>query len=557
MASLSISNYQQALHWFEETGTFTVRENTFYRPSFADRIRHFLSKEFHQEQTEAATAIFTKIFEEQPGSQEDCLSLADRLIQRYPTDPHFKDLDFRLAPYRKQLTYFAKENREAFAYWQKSDQPIEIFCHHPRFAKFLKDSKILSQMRITKDQIKWIEQTPYLLVNGELLHEEAVCNQFEIVESRDYASTFVFHKIDRQVYTYLDNGKGLQPHHPYKTPLTPISKLTNEEYERTHQLASRFIRPGEEHIPENQRNQNRNFILQIVTFVVDGPDTNFHNLVANPIHSYVRLINGTDHERLGEKGQVRGVGYYEGKKPWKYSLMSTIGRFRGPDPWEYKPKEKTTVTNILISQEEAESVFQFLHEHHQDTEQLGRNSQFHILRQNCTVFIQGACQKAGIEIPTEVQLPQLIKKISPVWAQNAGRILAHAKAAVERRMQAVGRILLPREARVYFAAMGQKINQIWQAALSSIVAFFLTPLRFLLGDGLGDDGVVFHREGPEAVDPGRPLSSWRYFFDLSSHRFNLPGILLDWQNKQPSTVTYDRPNKLSIAAPLEEQVAHA
>jgi hypothetical protein len=206
--------------------------------------------------------------------------------------------------------------------WLKAGQPPEILQKFPEFAKYLHDSQILSQMKITRDQVAEYEGQPALLVDRQWVSFADLQNRFEVTHSELYAQKFVVEKATRNVFTYLDNGRGLQPHHPYQTTNTPISTLDEENYEKTWKKASQFIRSDEAHLSLEERealNQNRPFILQLVTSNIHHGNSNYHQFLRNPKHSYMRIIVGKDNPDLNtHKGEVYEVGYGWKKAPWPF-----------------------------------------------------------------------------------------------------------------------------------------------------------------------------------------------------------------------------------------------
>ena len=490
----------------------------------------------------------------QSPDKETTLGLGDALIQRYRSDKSAKKIiqafDRQIAPLRPQLQYLHPANQKSLSKWETAGQPAEIFRDFPQFAHFLESSLLLSQIKVTRDTVQLVDGEAALFVEGEWVKESDLCRRFEIVDSKLFDSRFVVEKETREVYSYLDNGKGLQKHHPFYTTTTPISILDGEDYAKTWGKASSFIRPEEKMLTEAERaekNQERPFILQYVTSNIVQGNSNLHDLIINPRHPYLRLIVGVDNPELGtKKGEVFEVGY-----GWKQvpllPFMASKGRFRSPDPWEYKTVDERIVTNIPISQNEAHRFYEFTLKYHRDGVNLGIEPGFSLSRQNCSVYSSSACKAAGIAVPTEIDFRDALKRISPDALRKIGlQMHAWAKAASQWIRKEAGRFL-PESLLSSLSFFSQKLNALAHKLRDIATAIFLAPPHAVLGGAFGEGGVAFRQsdEPPATIEP--PLRNWRNFFDLSAYVINLPGIAQEWQLQQPSTVVYgNRPVRLTI-----------
>ena len=390
---------------------------------------------------------------------------------------------------------------------------------------------------------------PGLLVEGTWVKDEDLYERFSIEKSETYGGSFLVDKETREVYTYLDNGKGLQKHHPFLSSLTPISTLSKDEYLKTLKKAHEFIRPEEAHLTEeerNQRNQKRTFILQYVTSRVPNGTSNFHQLIRNPKHPYLRLIVGKDNPEMStHTGEVYEAGYGL-KKGSLFPCITTQGRFQSPDPYEYTENEKI-VTNIPITQEEAHKFYAFTQKYHLDSINLGSEIGFNFIHQNCSVYAREACQAANIAIPTQISLKDTIHRICPKLIKQVGaqfKSWTHQAASWWK----VNRPRIIPQAVISF--LNDTIEQIY-AIFHRIADFFaaccLLPIRTALGEGFGEGGVAFRQLDKPSEHLTPPLKDWKNLFSLSRYKLNLPGIAQEWQLKQPSTVVYPHPTQLAIA----------
>lgn len=431
--------------------------------------------------------------------------------------------------------------------WVDSGQQPEIYQRHPEFVSFLANSKILSQMKITRDQVRESEGRAQLLVEGQWIDAQEVMNRFEKMDSKLYKTSFVVEKSTREVFTYLDNGRGLQKHHPHQTSNNPISKISEEDYNRTYAVARKFVRPEEAGWSEEARSENRPFILQVVTSYVNEGNSNFNQFLRSAKHPYFRIIVGQDNPELKtSKGDVYEVGYGWKSSPY-IPLITTQGRFSSPDSWEYKRPDQRVVTNIPISQEEAGRIRNFTLKYHLDQIHLGNDPAFHLFKQNCSVFFREACRAGNIEIPTEITFSETLAKISPDWVFKAGRMIAkgfnQSLSLGERFLVWVTPNWLGKGIKMAWRKVVLAISDFFEA----VVAFSLIPGRAALGGFHGDGGAVFRQLEEREERMEAPLRNWRNFVKLP--HLNFPSIVQQWQREQPSTVIYERPVKLAIVPP--------
>lgn len=546
MVAQAISILKKGSHLEFSQGTFV--EGNWWQ--------HWFNPCFHHAQVKKVIdTIQPLIAGAQPEERQLYLELGDLLITSYKHDPLVQKMmrvfDRKIAPVRPVLQYLHSTNRQSFEKWKKASQSEEIFRDYPRFAEFLESSLLLSQIKITRDSVQLVEGSPALLVDGQWVKEADFYRRFEVVYSKRWGQKFLVEKETRAVYTYLDNGRGLEKHHPFLDARKSISHVNDEEYLRTWNKACQFIRPEEAQLTAQERmerNQERPFILQLVSEKLKGPDTNFHNLIINPRHTFIRLIAGQDNPELGfRKGDVYEFGFYE-KKHHFLPAVATKGQFVSPDLWEYKTPDERIVTNVPIRLEEAQKFTEFTMKYHLDGINLGNEPGFHITRQNCTVYFREACKAAGIAVPIQIDLASAINRVMPEVLRRVGRqIKAWAHAASAWIHQFAERFIHPQ----ILKAMGDGIHWIVDAirkTKNAFVAFILTPIRAALGGFAGDGGAAFVQKGerPTQVEP--PLNRFKNWFDLSTYTLNLPGIAQEWQLQQPSTEVYEDHTRLAIIA---------
>lgn len=526
--------------------------------SFAEgsKWQHWFNPCYHQREVKKIIDTIQPIILN--GPQEDralYLELGNLLVETYKDDRFvtkiIQTFDRSIAPARPAIAYIHPNNKKLFDKWKKASQPENVFCDYPRFTHFLETSLLLSQIKITRDSVRVIEGSPALLVEGEWVKETDLYQRFEVIYSKRWEQKFLVEKDTRAVYTYLDNGRGLEKHHPFLDARKSISHINDEEYLRTWNKASQFIRPEESNLPPEERaerNQNRPFILQLVSEKLDGPNTNFHNLIANPRHTFIRLIAGLDNAELGfRKGDVYEFGFYE-KKHHFLPAVTKKGQFVSPDLWEYKTPHERIVTNVPISLNEAQSFTEFTTKYHLDGINLGNEPGFHITQQNCTVFFREACKAAGIDVPTKIDLAEAINRAAPEILRKVGHFLyAWTKASLGWIHRFAERFIHPKILHAIDSGWNWMIGLILRIK-NAFVAFILTPIRAMLGGFSGQGGAAFVQNGQPAAQIEPPLNNPNNWFDLSTYTLNLPAIVQEWQLIQPSTEIYKDHPRLAIVA---------
>lgn len=413
--------------------------------------------------------------------------------------------------------------------WVSYGQDPEIFIKHADFCSYLEQTKLLSQLKITREVATVQNGEPGLNVNGKWMSFSQLKDNFSLEHSSRYNEKFFIHKTNRLVYTILDNGKGLQPHHPYLTERNAISIVNEEEYAQILGKAREFTRPGETQETQKEKEAERSFVIQIVSSYIDGKDWNATELLYRRKHPWIRIIIGKDNPELGtKKGEVYEVGYGWKQKPL-LPLIQTSGQFRSPDVWEYMPCQERVVTNIPISQEEANKIFQYTTNLHRDGVNLGRAIGFHILKQNCSAYISALFSQIGIAVPTGISLPDLIGRITPDFLKSGWSKVTEMRRSI---YNSVSNALdsHPHIKRCY-QAVSQSIRKVALKVFSAISHGFFYLLSLFVGEGFGKGGRPFVEKKTSIFD---------------AYQIHLPGILQEWQRQQPSTVVYKNPIRLVI-----------
>lgn len=515
-----------------------------------EQLKRFLLPGYDKQEIQAIADYLLKNLQDTQKGDANLL-LANAFVNRFEKtlngDKISQIFDRAVAQFRQQKNFFHIGNKKNMVRWVRYGQDISIYKNHPEFCTFMETSGLLSQIKVTRDKFIEIDGEPALKVTGRWIKWSDFKNQFKAVYSARYNETFIVHQ-DNQVYTYLDNGKGLQLHHPFLSERTPTSILNNQEYEKVLEKAQTFVRPGEENLnmEESSRiKEQRIFIIQVITSSMKGPDTRFHELIINSKHPYARLIIGRDNPGFNtSKGEVYEVGY-----GWKNKLTAPLsnsqGRFRSPDVWEYKNCEEKIVTNIAVTAEEAQAFVHYVSEYHRSEVNIGNPIGFHLFKQNCSTFIRAALDAANIKVPTETTLSALWFDVLPLWIVKTNeQIKAAASTALSLAKYSIK--ILPSWIKTPLKKAAGKIGDAAKKALDTVTAVVFIPLKIALGDAFGSGGKAFVKAGDKPQDIKPEFKQYKRWPTLSKYTVNLPGILQRWQRKQLSTVIYKKPVKLCI-----------
>lgn len=416
--------------------------------------------------------------------------------------------------------YQLEKNQKDFARWKRWGFSPDLFHKHYEFVRFLLDTPLGSQMKLfVHDQIiTLVDDEPAILIEGEYKKFSFFKDQFHV---DSFKGENVLVGADGFVYTYLENGKGLQQHHPYlcDKPIA-VARLTDEMFNKTMEAAQKFYdKPvSTEEFPH---------ILQIVSSEAEGINTHFTNTLLNAKHPWIRIILGKD---MGEhkKGDVFDVGFGWAQKPLLPGINIT-GRFRCMDLWNYQSAKRRIVTNIPITAENVIQLNQLVMEHQRASTQLGHQLGFNLFRHNCTAFINAVGKVVpSVGLETRIELKDLVVKVSPEWLKSVGRFGIAGYRKVKGVLD---------ELPAFIRVPARKIAEIVRRIIDFIVAIPVNVFTYLTGGALGEKNPGFDRN----VEPQLLRTQLKDFY------YYLPGVLQEWQKRQKSTVYFDKPTTLAVA----------
>lgn len=428
-------------------------------------------------------------------------------------------------------------NKKNFEKWQKAHLPQSLFERFPRFVDFLFKSNLVSQIKITRKIAATLQDNePALLVEGKWVKETDLYRRFEIQYSHQFKQPFLVEKQSGDVYTFLDNGQGLEKRHPYLSPPDPISTLSKEEFYTLRNRANLFVRPEEQTLSATEKEQftqNRPHVLQIVTATEKRGSTNFHKAITNPRHVYSRVIFQDDQTGAGK---VYEFGLERGRS-FVFPLSMNTTRLRSPEIRNHFPNDEMIVTSIPVSSEEAHAIRTYCTNYHQANLQTTEPVSYHITYQNCTVFVREACKAAGIDIPTEMSIPEIVSAITPDWMNRIGLFFTRIKGGIFNLLEKP----LSKKVMNWIRTISDKITTIWTHFYQTVASICLFPFRFVLGDAFGSSGLAFHQRFGQRFIP--PLQNLRTYLDF---RIHAPMRVKQWQEEQASTVVFQKPVRLAI-----------
>ncbi len=506
------------------------------------RFKHFVDPQFHSQQI----LDIILLVKDRLGQSPEYLELGEQILHRYRRDNSVKniliDFDRVLGLHREELFYARKENQQSLAKWRKAKQDDEIFKRHPEFTRFLENSKLLSQIKITRDQIRIIDREPAILVKGVWTKETQLHERFHYEFSKTYDQMFIVETATNEVFTYLDNQKGLQKFHPVKTPLSkPISTLSEEEYVKTLETAQKFCRPGEA-APSPETLASRNQIIQIVSSKCNGPKTNFHQTWLTSKHPWYRYIEWNPETR---QAKVYEIGFGWKKKPW-LPLKTTDGRFRSPDSWEYMQADERVVTNMAVTELELKKFREFLLLNFNRSLNLGEKTDFNLAHQNCTSLIFSGQQILNIPVPTQMAFHEIFWQCLPEKIKSTCVITESLTVAFRDQAKRVLYPITPACVAKAAHKVLTLIHIIFIAAIEALLSLLLNPLRIILGGSPAEDLIPWKASRRNQVSPQRPEWRWYNLLSLDSYWIHLPSKLQNWQLQQASTVIYPNPTRLAI-----------
>ena len=562
---MNVTNIQRATHWLSRGEDLKVENGVFFKETRLESFYRCIDSGINDRRVEQVVQRIKTLLDNvnhKPGNEKarkHCTKLADAVILKYQgfgcskkIQQILKHFDRSLAKLRQEPEFLYKDNQIAYDKWKRCGYPLSIFVEHPDFCDFLFSSQLLSQMKITRDTIEERDGEPCILVEGQWTEWSRIKERFHIEDSPEYKEKFIRDNC-YNVYTYLDNGLGLQVHHPYRDGQKPISHLGDNEVDQLQTIARKFVRADEVNLSEQERtehNKERTFVIQIVSSYMEGNHSNFSEVLLRPKHTYLRIIAGENVPYKSiRKGDVFDFGYGRTQKTM-IPFRILRGRFRGPDTWNYKLCQERIVTNIAVTREEAEKTLNFTNKYHNKSANFGTTIGFHFIHQNCSVFVRSALEAININVPTDISLTNLISEIAPDCFRNLSQHLVTVKTIISHQCSKIA-AYLPSSVNNTCVTVARKIYDWSIKFYSALAALCLSPIRLVLGEASGETSEAFTPQDVKPQPLESPLFNWKNWFRLSSYHFNLPGILQQWQRQQPSTVIYEKPIRLTIVPPKE------
>ena len=229
-----------------------VELKSFDSVSLWERMSRFFSP--CHARNEAATFVEQLIDGIRAGCQH-CISLADRFITVYRGDrvltKEAQKLDRIVTAYLFEggdERVLHSKNQEKLDKWVGYGFPKEVFFRFHDFTNWMERTLLTSQMKVTHHRefntvhIVGGEPAIYVTLPGEdeprLMGWRELDERFEVDTENEYRNlgeVFIRDRETKQVFTYLDNGRGLEPHHPYEvmrgadSRLNPISGLSGSQ----------------------------------------------------------------------------------------------------------------------------------------------------------------------------------------------------------------------------------------------------------------------------------------------------------------------------------------
>lgn len=550
-------NLDQAILWASQGADFKLKDSAFVQCTYREKAARFFKPCTKTDEFKRITAFVQEKLERSEGKDtQQYLKLAEALIKRPVERKVAISFDRAIVKYRSDITFAFPENKAFLQKWERNGMPISIFKNHVEFCEFMESSGLMSQMKVTRDTIHEIDGEPAINFEGKLTKWSQLKTKLKYIHSDLHKEKMLVAKQTTQIYTYLDNGRGLQEHDPFHYESNALSVLNDEEYHKLLAKAQEFVRAGEEGLSPEERSKRqaeRPFILQLVTFHLNGPDNNFHNLMLKPQHPYVRIIIGRDvqlkqplqpggKDKL-KKGEVYEYGYCSYSKGVFFGVIK--GEFRSPDACNYKQVDRRIVTSIPTTEKEALETLLYTLRYHREGKLMGKPIGYQVRKQNCSTYARYALQAGGINAPSEIMVDEMIARISPDCLRKVGNFFIKIKDGI---CFGIGKVvsILPRILGNVLEKIANAITRCVKTILEAIAASTLSLIEICLGSGKGEKTRAFVEANAPDTHLEPDTKNWKKWVSLSCYNINLPGVLQEWQRKQASTVIYHNPIKLSI-----------
>ncbi|MBB64278.1 MAG: hypothetical protein CMO81_04370 [Waddliaceae bacterium] len=448
-------------------------------------------------------------------------------------------------------------NQQFLKRWTRYGHSEEMIKKYPEDFNRLYQDSVLGQMKVFCGELKEAHEKNHelsLLVNGKWTTTSNFYKIFERVDGKG------IHQDDRQirsketgkVYSYLGNGLGFEAFSSACDPLKVICRIPSSEVDELVTLGNAFWEEENLEAPKNPQ-----FVVQIVSSFVNlcndkkSLKNAFHKgrmsqLLFQPKHPYQRIICTEDDLVLGDmqlkKGDVLEVGFGWEKAP-KLPFKTTKGRYRGIDFWEYKTPDKRFISNITIEKEQAQNFFNSTRSRLTAQLESGEYIPFNLARYNCTAYLVEVLKNShivDIEKDIKIQLPDLVKKISPKHLEGSTRNGYKVARFLHKNTGRAAKKILPSPFYKALLKADKTSFNVFEKTASLGTAAGISTVGAVLGNQLGDSGRTASGEG--SVGP-----SMRDIFNLDAYYYYLPGLVQVWQRKHPkSTRVFDHQTAIAI-----------
>jgi len=327
-------------------------------------------------------------------------------------------------------------------------------------------------------------------------------------------------------YTGIDGivQKDLEPHELY-----PVDQLSQEKHTLLMNHAKTYWQENKEADPD----QKKECVIQIVSSQTDPLPRNwltenFNDLY--PTHNFIRLID--------KDGMVYSFGSRVARESEEMLLDTRTNCFaagyakiRTPDFDESRYFDKRSVTSVPITTERLQQILQFSGKINQE-----EGIRFCFSKQNCSAFAAHIASIAGVEIESQMTFGEMLSKMLPK-AEKIPLIGGGLKSISD----AVAPIFTTLDTYTP-APIKQVASLIEEVALfipRKVKTIFFNVLILAFG-GCKEVEPLKNNRADDRVfkDFSRLLGSIEDFFADEVSDVHHSWKLIQWQQKQPSTVIY-------------------
>lgn len=477
------------------------------------------------------------------------LSTAQLALAAQKLDPEIADLQAELTKLLKQLKYVNKLSEIAF--------PKELVFSHLDFVAFIFDSNLAYSMACFKNStatgpenhtIRMVDGEPCIKMNGAFTPWSAIKEQVVY----DTAQENIVSIQDRtKGWNYISPDGLVQKERFEYKELYPVEQLGQDDYQGLLEHAKQFYSGNNDPEPGVEKT----CIFQVVTTCRKGfwkvpvEETWLtKNLLAHiPRHLTLRMID--------KVGRVYSFGV-EPKKESVWAILdafplailkTTVTKIGVPDMEETKECENRLVTSIALSEGKAQEFLTRVNDYNR------RGFRFNFMKQNCTKLGSDLLSRIGVVVNMQISFGELLTKIGPDL-RDIPYIGAPLTFLIEKVQQIVSFVwdtlssILPSPI-MGLVSMGVAM---FKNALHKIATVFTNCLVYMLGGGLmtsepvaGEEEVREHSD--RVISFSRPVRGLGDLLRDDTCDINYSQKMVDWQNKQPSTVTHKyRGPKLAV-----------